>query len=360
MADSLDILGQTFGDINRQPYGQPRPGFTGMMQGIMNSRDRHEQIQKWDAVANQLYKALTPEPDPLTDAVAAHPLGDPAAWKNASAVDRINEAKGVLSKNILQNAMRENKQREEAGNVLMNERYMNILRDSGAVNAMNRSQADEEAGVAALPQFAESLATAPGTNRLQDVAAAMKAAPNVARLRGNTMASQILERAMGGRDNANQFFNPGDTNFDLPGVQDFLRVPTGPNTSVLVNKNSGRLVPLTTPEGENMGYGTAGRSGVQPIRTGQVEPKQLFDAALRRETAARHALADTATATIPERKTYWEGELQSALADQQAISSKGSTARAASGGQANVTQEAYAKLKKGDTYWWNGKQLTKK
>lgn len=77
----------------------------------------------------------------------------------------------------------------------------------------------------------------------------------------------------------NNFFKPGDTNFALPSVPGYLRVPTGPNTSqILTDPNvSGKAVAITGPGGEALGFGLPNRGGVQPLPATGVRDKDKYE-----------------------------------------------------------------------------------
>jgi hypothetical protein len=75
------------------------------------------------------------------------------------------------------------------------------------------------------------------------------------------------------------FFKPGETEFKLPGVKGVLRVPTGPKTSVVMMDpdSAGNATRITGPGGEDLGFGLPGRSGVTPLKTGEVRDKDKYD-----------------------------------------------------------------------------------
>lgn len=110
------------------------------------------------------------------------------------------------------------------------------------------------------------------------LSAAIAANPQAA---GNPAADALLRAIqLHEQRKASVFFQPGQTNFDLPNVPGFKRIPTGPNTSQLIYspENPGAAVPIIGPDGEQLGFGLQGRAGVTPVRTEKPTSKDQFNA----------------------------------------------------------------------------------
>lgn len=90
--------------------------------------------------------------------------------------------------------------------------------------------------------------------------------------------AQLMEA--GRRENAPAFFQRGDAEKAAPIAPGFLRAVLGPNTSQVIPDmtNAGAAVPITGPNGEDLGFGLPGRSGVTPLRSGEVTEKDQFTA----------------------------------------------------------------------------------
>jgi hypothetical protein len=196
----LSALLQNFGEVNRQPYGQSRPGFTGMMTGIMNNRDKAKQLKSWDTAAKAIYSALEPEEDVLTGAKAEHPLGmNKDQFNMLSTPDRIAKVKATVTENILKSAMAEQKQKQELEGQVME---MNKLKIAEAMaeqqaNEGFRQQAQGAPIARALQQGLGPIR--PGPTTMEDLMQAARANPT-ARNAGPLLQTALRE--MGGESQA--------------------------------------------------------------------------------------------------------------------------------------------------------------
>jgi hypothetical protein len=180
--------------------------------------------------------------------------------------------------------------------------YMQAQTLQQAMQKFKQQQAADEALQAAVRMAGTSTATGPG-NATSAMAPGMspmldRALPPVTGTASTPVTSERLRMALGQNPaavNAPNFdnllraiqtqqmepmFKPGETNFALPEVADFKRIPTGPNTSQLIYapRTPGAAVPITGPGGEQLGMGLPGRTGITPLRTGQVTEQDQFKA----------------------------------------------------------------------------------
>lgn len=165
------------------------------------------------------------------------------------------------------------------------------------IAALKQEQAAQDALRAAMAQAGTETATLPGnvTNQIdpgsspllgaampdstltvnspitrERLLAAMATNPQAVNTR---VGGSLLEQAMQG-EGAETFFNRNDPMAqDIPGLSGFKRVVTGPNTSQLLAAfgEEAKALPITGPQGEQLGYGLPTRSGVQPLK----EPDKL-------------------------------------------------------------------------------------
>lgn len=179
----------------KTPYIPFRADLSGWGHALLYMLSRNdaekEKIKEGDSLANAYYKYLQPAEGP-DGAKAANPLGDPDSWKQMSAQDRIAKMQVHSTQTALERATESQRVQDQAN-------YANILRDTSAANANNAAMTRFAAGEQQLPAFFESL-TAEPTNSVelpatpeQRLARALKAAPAVASLPGNTLGSQVLE-----------------------------------------------------------------------------------------------------------------------------------------------------------------------
>jgi hypothetical protein len=102
---------------------------------------------------------------------------------------------------------------------------------------------------------------------------------------GVAMDPATLARFM--QTGGDAFFNRGDADKATPIAPGFLRAVLGPNSAQIIPDmaTAGTAVPITSPTGDALGYGLPGRSGVTPLKTGDVTDKDRF-AALQAEKRA--------------------------------------------------------------------------
>lgn len=130
---------------------------------------------------------------------------------------------GHITKTNLERAMEDSNVRNQAA-------YANILRDTAAVNAANRGQAEQAAGLAAVPGFMADLAREPDNfveaplTQQQRMVRAMENNPNIRFVPGNTMMSQMLESAMKGGDGAADY---QPVPFEVNGLKGLVSPRTG-------------------------------------------------------------------------------------------------------------------------------------
>lgn len=337
MPDLSQLMG--FGEINRTPYGPSRPGFTGMMTGIMNNRDKAKQLKSWDAAAKAIYSALEPEADMLTGETKAHPMGmNKDQFNMLSTPDRVAKVKGVIEAEVLKSAFAEQKQKAQAANMLMEER--------------RRGMADEESfrGMAQSAPIARAMAEGrgpirPGPTTLQDVMQAATANPTA------RSAVPLIEQGMRqAQTEGAEDLSPNWLEDPTSGMRFLGRGRTTLPSGMNPDKAVGNL-----PEIPGFSAAPTGRGGFTWVKTPTpgLSPKDLLSS----YQAELKALDEPGSwvGTTPEQRAAHRAELQSKV---EALRSGGSASDPAS--RPNVTQEEYAALKKGDKYWWNGKQATKK
>lgn len=104
-----------------------------------------------------------------------------------------------------------------------------------------------------------------------------------------------MARVWSGKEQDEGYFKVGETNFDLPGIPNIKRVPTGRNTSVLVAdpSKSNQAVQIISPTGENLGYGLQERGGLKIIDTGQPTAKDEYQSLAREKGILVRELANT-------------------------------------------------------------------
>lgn len=175
--------------------------------------------------------------------------------------------------------------------------------------------------------------------------------------------SALLLKALEQQNMEPPFFQPNQSNFNLPGVQGFIRVPTGPKTSVILAQpgSEANALPIVGPNGENLGFGLANRGGVTPLPQTGLTAKDQFNQlfALKREYVRARAQAFS-----KEEKAKWDQEIEGIDAGLKALqtsapqtSGPSAPPGAPSGAVEPFATEAAARAagkKKGDVIYLSG------
>lgn len=311
---------------------------------IVNIGAQLGQIKKQDKAAKAFYDAFEPESDAATGALKAHPIGlTRDAWNSLSSQDRIAKVQGFIETEAVKTA-RARESREQADAALRDRiANFNMARDHGQLvleaaraNRASRQDALQDRALAAVPRFTQDLA-APGAapqSANERLMRAFSENPDVFNLPANSLGGNLLERFLANeRTAADTFFRPGETNFALPNIPGMLRVPTGPNTSVILADPSkaGQAVAITGPDGQQVGLGLPTRSGVTPLATGSVKENDRYNRLTRQLTGL---IAAQGKAYRDETRAEYQKQIEAVEAELNGLETGGGASATPGGASA--------------------------
>lgn len=228
---------------------------------------------------------------------------------------------GSIAKRKLDEVIEQRQMQRERDNVNAAAAHMNMLRDAATVNRENAALIGDQQFGAAMSAAQTPRFEFDGSGQMQtpalDAAAILRIASKFPQ---SPTAKSVMLRALQERDQ----FKP-------------------------------MLGTLAGPDGRNYTYATTSRGGAQILDNQREFANEIPEGWKIDQEMLNKGLVISRDPKNPNGKQKFHGRVN---ANGSFLSFDGE-APPAGGTPPNVTQEQYAKLKKGDTYWWNGQQLTK-
>lgn len=331
-------------------------GFARTGNAIAGAVQDYGQIKKQDKAAKAIFEALEPEEDGATGALKAHPLGlTRDAFNSLSSRDRIAKISGFMEAEAVKSARR--KEQMATQEMQMRGEELGLRKQDAAARlaALAREQGSEEALAtalkSALPGAAQGatpeMFAAPGGQpppTAESLLRALAENPQAINARGMGNVDNLMRALQEGQGGQQFEFNPERDVIplsQLPG-QFFTRT----------SKGGGQIV--QNPEA----IAAAAEARQRGSGAGNVKDKDRYTRLSKQLNSLIDAQANVAVLGDTYTAKY-QPQIDALVAELKGLEG-GTGGGAAAADQADVTQEQYAKLKPGETYWWKGQQLTKK
>lgn len=302
---------------------------SGLGQQAGNAIGEYKKLKAGAKAADAMYEylGLNAPQDPNADGERINPLGRKEQWDTLGARDKISKMEGfglaLGKKQAMQSLMMgalDLKQKQDGFPV--EQAYKQSL--TAGQNQRIAEGQREEAGAGALQEamgdagfrsntmyggFPSRNAPPPGREEMMSALGRHPAAMNApANSVGGTYIRELMQNS--GRD-ANAFFKPGDPAAqDIEGLPNWMRVVLGPNQSQVIQKPSDSVTatPIIGQNGEVLGYGTQGRSGLNQVRTedaskGKITERDQFKSL---DSLHREYVRNAGAALLPEQRQVWQ------------------------------------------------------
>ena len=238
-----------------------------LYQGVQNTLDKYDQLTQNAKVADAMVKANP-------DLVQRMGFDSPEHFQSLSAQDKIAATTGYIKNQGAQEMMAR-------------------LQDYQAqANERNQRVQDDQSIGTFLQNYGNAPETVPGADGQdqplspdQKLKWALTNTPgmsgrNIPRAIDSLTKWQAASSEVGNLKKTG-FFKQDDLGQEIPGLPGVIRVPTGPNTSELRDKNGNQVTTLTDDEGKVIGYGIGnGKGGMKFTggpKTGTVKVTDMSD-----------------------------------------------------------------------------------